>query len=407
MFHKQANILLELDRLENLMPTHKDLLNMLSKDIRRYVWGISDEAKLAVFLKKANWLINILIETAGESFYWVDIYVELLCKKSNYFSSSEITNALNNVKLELGRLKNKEIINILWEQINPNLISNYSADDIIGKNILISFDEIYKACISNNLESFTFDLCTISHMCRGRKGYHDDIGELLPPCIDYAIKHNKINRWNPPNKRFLYLAASFGDKPFDNVFTHDQKVCCEELRMKSGKKITLADFFPARTSDKKKILNLNYEDISIKEIDKRFFGGAKHIATEIADEYIIKKAQPSEADVRKRIEEKYEQERYIHDVNTQIFVASLFLKNLTETIVVPIDDDKVKSVADLDTYYHSFHKLTELLEGYGLSGIMYPSTRMNLINQSGTNLVLFNVDDAVPDSSSIRTKIYT
>ena len=46
--------------------------------------------------------------------------------------------------------------------------------------------------------------------------------------------------------------------------------------------------------------------------------------------------------------------------------------------------------------YKSFHLLAEWCEGKGISGIRYPSTRMKLINERGSNLVLFDADYPYP-----------
>ena len=54
--------------------------------------------------------------------------------------------------------------------------------------------------------------------------------------------------------------------------------------------------------------------------------------------------------------------------------------------------------------YKSFHLLAEWCEGKGISGIRYPSTRMNLINERGPNLVLFDADSAKANETSFRVR---
>ena len=40
----------------------------------------------------------------------------------------------------------------------------------------------------------------------------------------------------------------------------------------------------------------------------------------------------------------------------------------------------------------------------GISGIRYPSTRMKLINERGSNLVLFDADSAKANGTSFRVR---
>ena len=46
LFGGKPNMLIELDKLEHLMPQQGDLLRKLSKIIRNQVWGGSDEYSL-------------------------------------------------------------------------------------------------------------------------------------------------------------------------------------------------------------------------------------------------------------------------------------------------------------------------------------------------------------------------
>ena len=75
-------------------------------------------------------------------------------------------------------------------------------------------------------------------------------------------------------------------------------------------------------------------------------------------------------------------------------VCNCIYKKVDET-----DEDKREKA------YKSFQILSKYLEDKGVNGIIYPCTRTKKI--IGKNLVLFNVNDAVPIESTIREYQYT
>lgn len=76
-----------------------------------------------------------------------------------------------------------------------------------------------------------------------------------------------------------------------------------------------------------------------------------------------------------------------------IMVCSCIYKKVDET-----DEDKKAIV------YKSFQILCQYLTKKGVTGIIYPCTRTNKV--VGKNLVLFNVNDAVPLERTIRERQY-
>lgn len=74
-------------------------------------------------------------------------------------------------------------------------------------------------------------------------------------------------------------------------------------------------------------------------------------------------------------------------------ICNCIYKKVDET------DDAMREKA-----YRSFHILSQYLESKGVTGIIYPCTRTDKIK--GKNLVLFNVNDAVPLPDTIREYLY-
>jgi len=81
--------------------------------------------------------------------------------------------------------------------------------------------------------------------------------------------------------------------------------------------------------------------------------------------------------------------------------AKQYLKMVCNCIYNKVDE---KDEDKKEKAYKSFHILSEYLESKGVTGIIYPCTRIKKI--IGKNLVLFNVNDAKPMESSIREFVY-
>lgn len=65
IFPRQYDMIIELGRLEKLMPSYSELLRKLSLVIRNKVWDKSDEKKLAVVLYACNQVLEILVDICG------------------------------------------------------------------------------------------------------------------------------------------------------------------------------------------------------------------------------------------------------------------------------------------------------------------------------------------------------
>lgn len=65
LFPNVPNMLIELDKLEHLMPDHSDPLCILSKTIRKNVWPKSHEQQLAAVLFACNRVFSVFVNAFG------------------------------------------------------------------------------------------------------------------------------------------------------------------------------------------------------------------------------------------------------------------------------------------------------------------------------------------------------
>ena len=397
LFEQRVNMHQELAKLERLMPSYKDLLLKLSKVIRNHVWGVSDESNLAVYLNRANCIFAISVEVLGETFYLIDMYIDLLCKQSRYFTSHDITGAFGKLKMEIAVLKTQELIKEQWKQLNPLFSSEYDNDDIFKKNILELFDDVYRETIELYPDAFTVNLGSINNICRGRGGKKTSTDDVLPPQIGVG----GINRWNPPSKRYGYYAVSTIVEVYDASFTWVEKTCYEELRKAKGDEITFADFTVVPIANNSVIMNLDYSEISRRDVEQIIINSQNQLTSEIVSEMLKTRMTPEKSNITKMIATKSP----LSNKAVRIYCGKLFFKELCDAIFIPIDDDQV-AVDSLykEKCYTSFHLLAEYLESKRIKGVLFPSTRMMLLGKSGTNLVLFNPDDVAPIDTSLRTK---
>ena len=86
----------------------------------------------------------------------------------------------------------------------------------------------------------------------------------------------------------------------------------------------------------------------------------------------------------------------------RVFSGQFLLKNICSAIFTPLDDDTDNDDELKERCYKSFHVFAEWCENKGFAGIRYPSTRMKLIGERGTNIVLFDANSAVADESTFR-----
>lgn len=388
LFPQSRDMIFELDKLEKLMPSYRSSLMSLSKTIRRTIWDLSNEKRLAVLLYGCNLVFGVLIELYGEHIEFLEMYVDYLDIHSNTYASVPLTKKYDAVRAHITVFKTQDLVKEHWKQINPYFRKEYAKEDLLTKDLTSIlddfFDNIVKGCPDQfliPLENFKFK----KHLLRGRRKEWHCKDDLCAPSINVAKTNNIINRWNPPDKRYLYLVAGKGT-------TEDIETACEEMRIKSGETVTLANFGVCISSKKDKIVDLDYESTSRDDIFNFVVTNEKEQVNEIIENVVKSGIQPTDEYIKQQIR--------LQDHKTKLlanaFVGKLFIKEICDAIFVPLDEAEDNDNNEKDKCYKSFHILAEYFENRGYAGICYPSTRMKLIGKKGTNLVLFDADSAEP-----------
>lgn len=285
-----------------------------------------------------------------------------------------------------------------------NSMVEKKSDNVMEKNFLEVFDDIHESCISKYESIFVKRLGDLKNLYRAQRGKHFDNYERMIPKDEYV--KNK-NRWNPEGVAFMYLGLDEEVKQYDKVINFIEKTCFEELRLKKDEYVSICKFKPVKSEGK--IINLCYEDISYKEIDRKSEEFMNVITKVEINEILTNKKYHEEIinsmkkeEVIKKIIEKEFKEKQVRSIirkETEIYLANLIMKSIDEAVFLPVD---IEEDPELKAYV-PFHYLANYLISKGYSGILYRSTRMNKIGLKGKNLVLFNKEDVtyVPDSMNV------
>ena len=287
-----------------------------------------------------------------------------------------------------------EIIEEQWKRINPYYWDEFEGEDRTGKkNIIEILDDLYvntekkvPGLFVKPLTSFTYQV-----ILRGRYGSWTKIGDLNPPSIEVAKTKKSINRWNPPDKRYLYL--SFGN--YGNAFESVKA----EMRAKPGETITVGEFKVKADTEKMLIADLDYDRISRNSIFNILEKEKNKEVAEILSDYSGCRVMPPKQEIMRKIDSK----RTEIELAVAAFCGAITLKEICDTIFVPLDSDEDMDSDKKDKCYKSFHVLAEYYESKGYAGIAYSSTRMKLLGKAGSNLVLFDADSAEAIPGSLRT----
>ena len=397
LFPRKYDMISEATRLEDLMPSYGVIMRKLGKIIRNKIWRISDEDSLARYLNICNQRLEITVSEVGDNLIVAEFYIRLLEKHSYIFTSSNIGGYFIEVEEMIQQEHTKEMFSDLWRKANPYYMDEFKDDETYKKGIIEIIEEMLIDLERRGIDSIFVKEGDLGLLCRGRKNKHDKAEEIFPPTIEVAVKNNTINRWNPPDRRYIYLVD--GDKEKD--ITSVDRVCLAELRAKDGETYTLVNFKVQDSANDKKLLRLNYEHIAISDIEQKKDDKLGQIIKDDVD--ILKQQYPFDVtELNERIKSITQgQEEEVKDIVSE-YIAQTFFKYLCEVIFVPLDDDEDNNKVKKDRCYKAFHILALYLEQKGIAGIVYPSTRMKKRKKSGTNIVLFNVDDVIPDEKSLR-----
>ncbi len=285
-----------------------------------------------------------------------------------------------------------EAIGKKLEELWQNMKEEENAND--ENNFIDIFEQMYTEVIMSCADRFTLDISDLKYLVRCQKGNYLNDYERLVPKEEYCKK----NRWNPDGVAFLYLG--FANENIDRQDINIAKrTCFEESRTKDGDYVTVCEFAPTITSGK--IINLCYELTSYSEINEPMDTYYDSI-----QEQILKKLKPKCKRLKQaglsdnaisgwlKAKTKEELDKHQFDkITTEkvgVALAKILLKILEEYVVKPINDDDVESIKE----YLPFRYFAKYLRNKGYLGIIYKSTRMNLLNENGMNVVLFNKNHA-------------
>lgn len=293
--------------------------------------------------------------------------------------------------------KNKVTVTDAWDEINsykPDIVQTHP------KSIIDLLNDFFAECVTRFPEAFLVSYCDLGLLTRCRKGEFTSTSDLLPPPIQIAKDYGIVNRWNPPEKRYLYVSRGAIAQPNIDDYTENEYTCLEEVRAELGNTYTFADFRPANSRSHKKILNMDYDGIRAEFIEHKYDQLAQSEAIRIASKLfgiLPPRYIPAKESLLPVIENSSQP-------LAAGLVGELFLRIICQTIFTPIDDNESLPEQKMKAY-GSFHTLADFLEKKDIAGVIFPSTRTRLKGYHTQNLVAFNVDDFRVIGTSMRIKV--
>lgn len=278
------------------------------------------------------------------------------------------------------------------------------------KNI---FEDLHDNVLVKYPTLFIKQLKDVGNMYRCRSWAVNDDYKLMLPDERYV----KNNRWNPDGIAYLYLSCDDKFQTFDGVVNMAQKTCFEEIRLVDGSEVAVCQFKPLKKDAK--IIDLCYEDTDPSKLSKEFKTPPKEahqivVNKILKDTMLAKKitklvqenswdgfVDKAEPDLKKILKETgldMKIDELVH-IRTSTLMLSLIDKSIFEAVDIETDPE-------LKTYI-PFREFSQFLIKKGYDGIIYRSTRMNMIGLSGKNLVLFNKMHATYKEKSMKKYKYT
>ena len=386
------SILEELTILENMAPTYKEPLWEISKFIRNKIWGKINENILFCILSVYNIVFPILLKESGYDF---KIVIEYLWGLSITISEKTELDVTTDAEILIEKLYKEQLDEIVmkqWIQLDASRRSEFNKEEIYSENLLKKLDEFWEQLTPDTSATFLYPLKNFSRLIRGRKGCHNNAFDLLPPTVEIAKEKQILNRWNPPSKRYLYLVDAT-----DNMDTPEE-ICFEEMRISDiSEDVTIADFIVSKKALNNKILNLDYDDILVKDIIQEL-----KLRQKFETDIIIKNLQTEKNKRRNKIDREIRKHKKEIQKMCTIFAGKFLFKEICDVIFTPLSNDEDLDPILKERAYKSFHLFAEWCEDKGIAGIRYPSTRMKRIGKHGSNLVIFDADSAEPDEASFH-----
>lgn len=344
-------------------------------------------------------------------------------RKSDSLIEEQCTNELyTRIKIILGDRWNE--FSLLYEKLYQEKIQSFIKElwtampgdlPVVGaergfKNI---FEELHDNVIMKYPTSYVKKLKDVGKMYRCRSWNVNDEYELMIPNELYT----KGNRWNPDGVAYLYLSCEDVHNSYDEVVNMAQKTCFEEIRLTDGNEVAICQFNPLKKDAK--IIDLCYEHTDPSVLSKEFETPPKE-----ADQIVINKILKDPILAKKIIKLVQENSRdeFVDkaepDLKKILKEAGLDMKidelvhTRTSTLMLSLIDKSIFEAVDIETdpelkTYIPFREFSQFLIKKGYDGIIYRSTRMNMIGLSGKNLVLFDKMHATYKEKSMKKYKYT
>lgn len=321
--------------------------------------------------------------------YFFEFYMNMLQNKLIEFQMLlEIKKGLKGYNIDIFELYKKKYIKKLKQDILEYWNEQKIDNNLIGdRDFIKMFDEIHDYALIKYKDIFMRRLKQIKYLYRAARGNHFDNYERMIPKSEYC----KNNRWNPDGVEFLYLGCDY-KRSNQNFINSPKKTCCEEIRLKKGEDVTLCRF--KWTNANSKLLNLY--------IDEEFVEKEKENLDFLCNKEIVKFKNDNKAisvfsklsnqgkvdDAKEYI--KLKTKSNVDKKYVERYVSTLLISDIVDAIFKPVDESEDPQLES----YIPFRLFATYLIDKGYDGIIYRSTRMDMIGQEGKNVVLFNKNDA-------------
>ncbi len=380
-------ILNELCILEHFSESCADELRIISRYIRKNIFGKESDKNLYNFMHSINQIMQLFSDILGADIFWdcntVIRYAALVYKyESRWINESSVNRLIDEIQTANAR----KIIDAQWRDVLA------SPDGM--KTFMKVFDDVFTTAIEKDPEKYIYSLKKTDILCRMVTEKNCDEKRFIPLPNS---KHQ--NRWNPPGKAFLYMAYGREEHEFNRDLSLEQQVCLLECRTEADTDCSFCYFEPTVSG---RILDLSFNDSELtdyremlnqheqKVIDDALDGMLQdeEIISRVADEEYIRQ------EIKKRTQCAKTKSVVIEATTKQ------YLKLICSCIYYKVDGTEEEK----EKQYHSFHILSAYLQSKGITGIIYPCTRDKKIN--GKNIVLFEPNDAKPIVGSIKRYHY-
>lgn len=272
-----------------------------------------------------------------------------------------------------------------WQELKNN--NEASTKD---RTFIKMFDEIHDYTLKFNKDLFSKNIGSLKGLVRGASGNHLNDYEWMIPKDEFA----GFNRWNPKEKAFLYLG--YAESESASKIKNSIVTCCEELRMKNGEIVTICRFKTAKKNGE--LLDFSIDE-SLVDTQEEIINQSMNNDLEkiLNDEKLIEKGKMlKEMGENRKLKRLIKSKIHTSSDRKKIerYISTMFIHNIVEAIFLPVEEDK-------DSYL-PFHLFANYLIEKGYCGVIHKSTRMDLIQKKGKNVILFNPLDAEPIEGTMK-----